>query len=65
MAKPIGVRIKQLREQAGMSVRQLAEKSGVTAARIYQLEAGDTNTTLATLRKLAQALGVSAWEIER
>lgn len=52
-------RIKEIREQKGMSQVELAEKSGVTRATIWKLETSDSEaTTTKTLQKLARALDV-------
>src|SRR5216684_42098 len=51
--------ILQLRESKGMTQRDLAAKAKVTPGYIAQLEIGLRNPSLASLRKLAKALGVS------
>lgn len=58
---PKGLRrvILQLRESKGMTQRDLAAKARVTPGYIAQLEMGLRNPSLASLRKLAKALGVS------
>ena len=51
-------KIKQLREQQGLTQEALAAKSGITRATIWGLETDDNKiTTTATLQALAQALG--------
>ena len=52
-------RLKQLRQQAGLTQEQLAYRSGLSGAAIRHLEQGLREPTYATLLKLADALGVS------
>lgn len=57
-------RIKQFREELGMSQVQLAEKANVSRAIISGLETGNTNvTTTETLVKIANALDKKVSEI--
>ena len=60
MDKPVfALRLKQLREQAGMSQMELAIRAGLSASSVAQLEQGKKpNPTLATLEALARGLGV-------
>lgn len=46
------------RQARGLSQEQLARLTGVTRQQISLLEAPDTNPTLATLQKVAEALGM-------
>ncbi len=58
---PLGDRIKQRREELGLSQRELAQQAGVPQPTISDLERGrqkDVTTTYA--RRLARALGVTA-----
>ena len=60
----MGYRIREIREDRGMTQVELAEKSGVSRTTIYGLETGaEKITTTKTLNKLAHALGVSIDEI--
>lgn len=53
----MGYRIKEVREQLGMTQEELEKKSGVSRVTISGLENGTTrNTTTGTLLKLATAL---------
>lgn len=47
------------RKAAGFSQEALAEVSGVPRVTIARIEAGTTNTSVATLSKIAQSLGKS------
>jgi transcriptional regulator with XRE-family HTH domain len=55
----MGLRLRQLREQKGLSVRALAEKAGVDFSAINRIELGKSTPKLSTLEKLAKTLGVS------
>lgn len=53
----MGYRIKEVREQLGMTQEELEKKSGVSRGTISGLENGTMrNTTTGTLLKLASAL---------
>lgn len=52
-------RVKEIREQKGISQEELAEKSGVSRTTIWALEHDDSKvTTTKTLFSLATAMGV-------
>ena len=56
--------IKQIRLQKNLTLRQLSSISGVSNGYISDLENGkEINPTMAILRKLANALGVSVAEL--
>jgi transcriptional regulator with XRE-family HTH domain len=60
VAVAYGKQFERLREERGRSSAELAETSGVELAVIEQIERGDGGSVnLATLRKLAGALGLS------
>ena len=46
------------REQRGLSLADLAEKAGIGKGYVSQIEKRQRNGTIATLKKLAEALGV-------
>jgi putative transcriptional regulator len=59
-AKPaFAVRLKALREAAGLSQAQLAERAGLHLGAIFKLEQGRREPTWATVQTLAKALGVT------
>jgi len=58
-----GQRLRQLRVERALSLRSLGERSGVTFATINNLENGNRPARLATIRKLAEALGVEPKEL--
>lgn len=53
----IGPKVRQARQQLGLSLQQLAGRSDVSAAAIHKVERGDMVPTITTLLKLAAALG--------
>ena len=55
-----GERLKQIREQCGLSLRELAERSGVPYETIYRCERGTHHEPrVSVAAHLARALGVS------
>jgi transcriptional regulator with XRE-family HTH domain len=54
----VGHRIKQRRQALGLSLREVARKAGVSAAFVSQVERGQSNTSIDTLRRIAEALDV-------
>ena len=58
----IGPKIRDLRQQKGLSLKQLAERSGVSAAAIHKIERNNMVPTITTLMRLSAALNRSvAW----
>ena len=53
------LQIIKLRERRGMTQADLAKAIGTRQANVSRLERFDTNLTLGTLEKVAQALGVN------
>lgn len=56
-------RLKELRETRAMSLRELSQEAGVGYSTIYRLENGKNSAHAGTVRKLAEALGVSPGEL--
>ncbi|MGV9858072.1 helix-turn-helix domain-containing protein [Gordonia sp. NPDC003425] len=54
----VGRNLRDLRRQSGLSQAALADSSGISRRMIVNLEGGDTNISLASLDRLAEALGV-------
>lgn len=46
-----------LRKERGYSQRELAERSGIDASQLAKIERGYNSPSIATLTKLAEALG--------
>ena len=55
----LGARIRGLRKGRSLTLRQLANKTALSVSLISQIELGKSAASVATLRKLATALGVS------
>lgn len=53
--------IRAWREHLGLSQREVARRMGVSQPAFAKMEAGDAKPRLATLKKIAAALGVE-WE---
>jgi transcriptional regulator with XRE-family HTH domain len=61
---PLLQSLKRVREERGMDVRQLSATSGVSADSIRDFEELRRMASPRTARKLAEALGVSAEDLE-
>ncbi len=55
----MGNRIKERRAEIGLSLRELADKTDLTASFISQVERNQTKPSIDSLRRIAEALGVS------
>ena len=51
-------KLQRLRKEKGYSIRGLAKKAGLHWTTVWEVEAGRRTATVATLKKLAKALGV-------
>ena len=49
--------LKAARESAGISLRDLEEATGISRGNLSRLETGNSNPTVATLRRYAAAIG--------
>jgi transcriptional regulator with XRE-family HTH domain len=54
----VGVRLRELRQERGMSMRALARESGLSANALSMIERGRTSPSVSTLYKLADAMGI-------
>jgi len=59
----LGVRIRQLREDRGLSVERLAELAGLSVRGVLYLEHGRRNPRATTLLAIAAALGVEIGDL--
>ncbi|MEW6663031.1 MAG: helix-turn-helix domain-containing protein [Bacillota bacterium] len=58
----IGARIKQLREELGLSQNELARRAGIAQSSLSYLESGAKSPSVDTLLLICKALGVSLTE---
>lgn len=58
-ANEIGQRIHALRLKQGFSLREMAKQSGLTASFLSQVERGRVNSSIESLRRITNSLGVS------
>ena len=61
--RQIGVKLKKLREERGLSQERLAAKAGLSREHLARLEAGRHDPTFGTLSRLAKALKVKVGEL--
>ena len=59
-----GARIKQVRKEAGLTQVNLAKKTGLPQSHISKLENGKHSPSAMTLKKIAEALGVPASDLD-
>lgn len=62
-AQKLGKNLKRIRKEKGISQGDIVRSLGMDRAFISNIENGKTNPTLATIAKLAKALGVSVSEL--
>jgi len=61
----VGFKIRELRDERGLSMRALARKSGISANALSMIERGRTSPSVSTLYKLADALDVPITDLFR
>lgn len=52
------LRVREWREQRGITYRELAERAGIALSTLYRIESGAASPTVVMLEKLGRALGV-------
>lgn len=62
-ARKLGENVRRIREEKGMTQIELCRKLEVDRAYMSNIENGKKNPTLATIEKIAKALGVSLDEL--
>ena len=63
--KPIGRRVRLLREGMSLSLRDLSERSGVSAQMLSQVERGETSPTIAVAERIAAGLELTLSQLLR
>ena len=63
LLRSVGHRIRQAREQQGLSVSELANRAGISRRTLTEIEAGRANPTLSNLAALAGAAGIELAEL--
>lgn len=61
----LGVRVRALRKERGWSQDVFADRSGLHRAHVGEIERGESNVTLQTLKTLADTLRVSIVDLIR
>ncbi|HET8574860.1 MAG TPA: helix-turn-helix transcriptional regulator [Candidatus Paceibacterota bacterium] len=61
--KRLGKNIKRIREQKNMSQGDICRATRLDRAQVSNIESGNGNPTLATIERLAGALGVTSDEL--
>jgi len=59
----LGGRVRAFREMRGLSLRSLGGRAGVSPSLLSQLENGRVNTSIGSLRRIAQALGIALTDL--
>lgn len=54
----VGIRLRSLREQRGLSLRGLSELCGLSTTAIHMIERGENSPTVSSLHRLAESLHV-------
>ena len=68
MSGQIGLELRRIREERGLSVEELAEKRGMLATTIRAVESGTREARGETVAKLARPLGLTfdeVWSLQR
>ena len=58
-----GMRVRELRKSRGLSQELLSDISGLDRSYIGGVERGDRNISLNNIKKISDALGISAMEL--
>lgn len=59
----IGLRIRQLREEKGLSIQEFSDKLEIEYTNVVRIEKGRTNFTIGTLVKIANALNIQIGDL--
>ena len=62
-SEKLGKNLKRIRTEKGISQGDIARSLGVSRGFVSKIENGKTNPTLATIARLANAIGISSDEL--
>ena len=68
MSERLGLELRRIREERGLTIEQLAEKSGISATTIRVVERGAREPRGDTVARLAKPLGLTfdeVWRLQR
>jgi transcriptional regulator with XRE-family HTH domain len=68
VSEPVGLELRRLREEKGITVEELAKKSGISATTIRVVERGVRQARGDTIARLAKPLGLTfdeVWGLQR
>ena len=68
MTERVGLELRRIREEKGLTVEELAEKSGVSVTTIRVAERGPREPSDDTVAKIARPLGLTfeeVWRLQR
>ncbi len=68
MSERLGLELRRIREERGLTIEQLAKKSGISATTIRVVERGAREARGDTVAKLAKPLGLTfdeVWRLQR
>ncbi len=68
MSEPLGLELRRIREERGLTVEELAKKSGISATTIRAVERGTQEVRGDTIARLAKPLGLTfdeVWSLQR
>jgi transcriptional regulator with XRE-family HTH domain len=68
VSERLGLELRRIREERGLTVEQLAEKSGISATTIRVVERGAREARGDTVARLAKPLGLTfdeVWRLQR
>lgn len=59
----VGERLREIRQQRRETLRTVADRSGLSESFLSQVERGRSNASIASLRRIAEALGVTVADL--
>ena len=68
MSEQLGLELRRIREERGLTVEELAEKSGISVTTVRAVERGAREARRDTIAKLAKPLGLTfddVWRLQR